>query len=166
MNKTIKLSVVALIIMMIISSCVTKNIAYKNNGEINFNAHYIRTNPIVPAVEYPSVIVISSKAELEQYYLERYDVSAYPYLDQSSELKDAIAGYVESYFQDKILVIVVLEESSGGIRHKVEKIENDGSIVISRLVPEMGTADMAEWNIIIELDNNSRLNEYNVELIN
>jgi hypothetical protein len=148
--------------MMIILSCVTNNDTKENSGEINFDAHYIRTNPMLPAEKYPSVIVVSSKAELEQYYIERYDVSAYPYLEQSSELKDTVAIYSESYFQDKILVIVVLEEGSGGIRHNIEKIEADGSIVISRIVPEMGTADMAEWNIIIELDRNVGLEEFTI----
>jgi hypothetical protein len=146
--------------MMIITSCVTSNVTKENNGEIIFNAYYIRTNPMVQAVKYPSVTVVSSKAELEQYYLERYDVSAYPYLEQSSELKDAVASYSEHYFQDKILVIVLLEEGSGGIRHNVEKIEADGTILISRIVPEMGTADMAEWNIILELDRNVNIDEF------
>jgi hypothetical protein len=148
-----------------ISACVTSNsskVSEEPSNEINFNAHYIRTNPMLRTEKYPSVMLISSKAELEQYYNERYDVSAYPYLEQSSELKNAVEGYSEQYFQEKFLLIVLLEESSGGIRHKVETIEENGNIVISRLLPEMGTSDMAEWNILIELDRTIELEEFTI----
>ncbi|MBP3579940.1 MAG: hypothetical protein J6K12_01695, partial [Clostridia bacterium] len=61
--------------------------------------------------------------------------------------------YDEEYFESQILLIVLLEEGSGSVRHKVERVANgaDGITVdITTIVPEIGTCDMAEWHILIE----------------
>jgi hypothetical protein len=53
------------------------------------------------------------------------------------------------------LIFVLLEEGSGSVRHEVRSIEltedQKISISIDRNVPEVGTDDMAQWHIILEL---------------
>jgi hypothetical protein len=78
---------------------------------------------------------------------------------------DAIDKYSNDYFTSKFLVIVRLVEPSGSIGHKVEKIDKNGDIVIQRLMPEMGTADMAAWSILIELHNNLKMDQYQAVLV-
>ena len=51
--------------------------------------------------------------------------------------------------------MVLLEEGSGSVRHNVDNVKygSDGKLYVSirRDVPEVGTADMAEWHILIEM---------------
>jgi len=97
--------------------------------------------------------------ELNAYYnenKERYDLERNDkvYSDTTIGFLDACDKYTAEYFEDQILVMVLLEEGSGSIRHNVDnvKIGSNGKlyISISRDVPEVGTDDMAEWHILIE----------------
>ena len=126
---------------------------------IDFVPQYIRTNGYHEDVEYPVVKIIRSVDELnayynankEKYYLER---RSDPASDSTIGFLDACDKYDEAYFEDQILVMVLLEEGSGSIRHNVDnvKLGSDGKLYISirRDVPEVGTDDMAEWHILIE----------------
>jgi hypothetical protein len=77
---------------------------------------------------------------------------------------NAIEKYSDDFFAGNYLVIVLLGEGSGSIRHKVERVDTNGDIVITRQLPEIGTADMAAWNIIIELNNDFKPEQYQVVL--
>ncbi len=57
-------------------------------------------------------------------------------------------------------MIVELWEPSGSIRHKVERIDENGNIIINRLMPEIGTTDIGQWSIIIELNNNFKFEKF------
>ncbi|MCL2817035.1 MAG: hypothetical protein FWD39_01435 [Clostridiales bacterium] len=107
------------------------------NGSAGFNVQYVRTDGWRAGAAYPAVTVVSSVAGLEEY----------------AGFIDADGKYTDEFFLDNFLVIVLLEEGSGSTRHRVESVGADGRIVISRLLPEAGTCDMAEWNIVIELKN-------------
>ncbi len=107
------------------------------------NVQYIRTHS-----DYgrdPIVSVISSKEELEEYYELHKDVNRNP------AFENVPGTYSDDFFADSFLAIIRLEEGSGSIRHKVEKISGNGDIAVSRLIPAIGTCDMATWHIIIEL---------------
>ena len=128
-----------------------------STNQVGWKAKYIRTDGYISGAVYPVVTVISSNDELKQYYekySEKYDFSSRSnaYLGTSIGFIDGIEHYSDTFFAESFLVLVLLEEGSGAIRHKVESVEENGDIVISRLLPEMGTADMAQWHIIIELD--------------
>ena len=123
----------------------------------DFQVRYIRTNGYIAGVKYPIVTVMSSRDDLERYYdtyKDKYDLS--------SGFKDAMTNYSGDFFANAFLVVVLMEEGSGSIRHKVESIDEAGNIIITRLVPDMGTDDMAEWNIIIELDKKYKAEQYQV----
>jgi len=141
-----------------------------NGREIDFKAQYIRTNGYVPDAVYPIITVISSREELEQYYEDYkdiYDLSAHPtvYIDTTIGFLDAIEKYPDKFFAKQFLLLILLEEGSGSIRHKLKRVEENGTIVIDRLRPEPQTCDMAEWHIFIELDNSFLPEQFHVEFI-
>ncbi len=90
-----------------------------------------------------------------------YRHSSYPtavqqttvYSDTTIGFLDACDKYDDSYFDKQVLVMVLLEEGSGSIKHKVNGVGTvDSKLIvdIDTIVPEAGTADMAEWHILIE----------------
>lgn len=107
----------------------------------------------------PAYTVISSMNELNQ-YTRNFNRGSH----WLTEYENAISKYSDSYFRDNFLLIVLLEENSGSNRHKVERVDKNGDIIIERLIPEIGTSDMATWSIIIELNNNLKLDKYNIIL--
>jgi len=129
-------------------------------AEHDFDVQYIRTDGYRAEVEYPSVKIIRSVDELNAYYeankdlyfLERVENPQY---HSSIGFLDACDKYDAEYFEDQILLMVLLEEGSGSIRHEVEKVTVEAGktvVEIKTIVPEVCTADMAEWHILIELE--------------
>ena len=127
-----------------------------------YDAQYIRTNSYHEGTPYPSVKVIHSVEELNTYYEANkglYDLERKEkvYSDTTIGFLDACDKYDAAYFEEQILILVLLEEGSGSIRHEVtgvETTETSGKqellIHIERKVPESGTDDMAEWHIFVE----------------
>jgi len=67
---------------------------------------------------------------------------------------DACAKYTEEYFSDNVLVIIPRMENSGAISHKITgAVYQDNTIcfTINREVPDILSADMMGWHIIVEL---------------
>lgn len=128
---------------------------------VDFGVQYVRTNGYHEDVDYPVVKIIRSVEELSQYYeanKDKYDLERKEtvYSDTTIGFLDACDKYDETYFEKQVLVIVLLEEGSGSIRHNVDNIKlgTDGKLYISirTISPEIGTADMAEWHILVEPD--------------
>ncbi len=122
---------------------------------------YIRTNGGSEGVTFPGVAVIRSVAELNGYYQknrEAFDLERREsvYSDSTIGFLDACDAYDEAYFQSKYLILVLLEEGSGSTRHEVTAVtaQPDGTLAVSirTIVPEVGTCDMAQWHILLELD--------------
>ena len=130
-----------------------------------FEAQYIRTNGYSEDRSYPYHVVIDSKDELEAYYeanKDLYDLERKEkvYSDTTIGFLDACDKYDNAYFERQNLVLIILEEGSGSIRHKITDVrrrrdENGASdgwdITINKIVPETGTDDMAEWHLILEV---------------
>ena len=138
---------------------------------IDFNAQYIRTDGYHEDVKYPVVKIIRSVRELSEYYeanKEGYSLGRNDnvYSDTTIGFLDACDKYDDAYFEDHILIMVLLEEGSGSIRHKVQSVHMNADghcyIYIDRIVPEAGTCDMAEWHILIELETEVDLEDINV----
>jgi hypothetical protein len=165
MKKTIILVLVGLLFLIGFAACTSVDASKKSDDPVNFAAQYIRTDEYRAADQYPVITIITSKDELENLYAEKYDMSEYPYLAANINLDNALKNYSDDYFKNNFLVMIVLEESSGGTRHKIETINSDGKIMINRLLPEMGTADMAKWSIIIELENDVSTRNFTAEIV-
>ncbi len=137
------------------------NTEVSDASPVKYDAQYIRTDGYHEGTEYPTVRIIRSVDELNTYYnankdkfdLERHDKV---YSDTTIGFLDACDKYDETYFENHILVMVLLEEGSGSNRHNVDgvKVSSDGKLYvdISSIVPESGTCDMAQWHILIELE--------------
>lgn len=99
--------------------------------EIPFKAERVRTGSYTQGVEFPYTRVYTSE---EQYKSDKYN---------------------KDFFKTKALIVVGLRETSGSVRHEVKQVtkeDNKINIKIDRIVPEIGTADMAEWEIYIEVN--------------
>ena len=128
--------------------------------DVQWAAQYIRTNGYSEGILYPSVRIIDSLQELKDYYntwhevldLERKDKV---YSDTTIGFLNACDQYDEAFFEKNYLIFILLEEGSGSVRHEVRSVQQTAdkkiSISIDRKVPEVGTSDMAEWHIILEL---------------
>lgn len=128
--------------------------------EVKWVAQYVRTNGYSEGVLYPSVRIIDSLQELKDYYNTWHEVFALEreekvYSDTTIGFLDACGQYDEAFFEKNYLIFVLLEEGSGSVRHEVRSVQQTAdkkiSISIDRKVPEVGTDDMAEWHIILEL---------------
>ena len=126
-----------------------------------FEAQYIRTDGGFDETETPYYVVIESGEALEAYYeankdifdLERKDVV---YSDTTIGFLDACDKYDEAYFARQNLLLIVLTEPSGSIRHRIadvrQKNESEDWIVsIETIEPEIGTDDMATWHLFLEV---------------
>ena len=111
----------------------------------------IRTNGYRAGEAYPRVTVLNDAEALAAYCAE-YE-SLYT-LSGNDAFQTAIQGFDEQWFRTHQLVVVVLEETSGSVSHTVTSISNspEPEIRISRNAPEIGTADMAQWHILIEAE--------------
>lgn len=124
-------------------------------GELEFKASYERSPHYNSSKEYPIITICKSKEDLKQHEakVKGLTVSKLCYVSENNDVN--LSKYNDEFFTKKALIVITLDESSGSIRHNVKKVVKDNNeitIVIERKVPELGTADMAEWNIYIELN--------------
>ena len=111
----------------------------------DFDVQYVRAGVKSGHIVYPAVKIIRSVEELNQYLQNE------TYMPQA--LMEACEKYDRTYFEEQLLIMLLLEEGSGSIRHEVERIGVDGEntvIEIKSIVPEACTCDMAYWHILIE----------------
>lgn len=130
-----------------------------------FEAQYIRTNGGSENTSYPYHVVINSREDLDAYYetnKELFDLERKEkvYSDTTIGFLDACDKYDDSYFERQNLVLIVLEEGSGSIRHEIKDVRNrwdengaslGWNITINRIVPEVVTDDMAQWHLFLEV---------------
>lgn len=130
-----------------------------------FDAQYIRTDGYSADCIYPYYVVIDSKEELMRYYeanksiydFERRDTV---YSDSTKGFLDACDKYDESYFDGNNLVLIVLQEGSGSIRHEIVDVrarrDKNGAqmgwdIEVKSSSPEIMTDDIAQWHLFLEV---------------
>ena len=120
---------------------------------LNFTAKYIRTEGMLPDRTFPYALLIDDRASLDR-YIE--DNKAFYGFDANNEFSAVAERYNGDWFKTHQLVIAVVEEGSGSIAHEVQWIYKDKTskcfVIIDRLVPEVGTADMAHWHILMEVE--------------
>ena len=162
MKKVFLIVLILLAILAVFGACESKKGISSNlslsSSQTDLDVQYIRVGSGF-GPRHPACTVISSINDLNQYTRNLNNYSFW-----ETEYTNAISKYSDSYFADNFLVIVLLEEPSGSNRHKVERLNPNGDIIIKQLIPEMGTADMATWSIIIELSNSFKLQQYRVVL--
>lgn len=65
-----------------------------------------------------------------------------------------LKSYDSRFFKDKSVLLLTLQAASGSIRHRVEDVTKDNglTVIIERIIPEVGTMDIAIWHAYVELD--------------
>lgn len=141
----------------------------------SFQAQYIRTDGYHDNIKYPVVKVIQSPEELQAYYEENrslYDLErrADYGTDYTPGFLDACDKYDAAYFENQFLLMVLIQEGSGSVTHEVTGMsqqEADGQLLVGirTISPEVGTADMALWHILIEPEAGIKVpNESQIEI--
>lgn len=111
----------------------------------DFDVQYIRAGIKSENYIYPAARIFRTEEELKTYLKTETHMS--------ENLLNACEKYDDEYFENRMLVAVLLEEGSGSIRHEVERIGVDSGdlwVEIKSIVPEVGTCDMAWWHVLIE----------------
>lgn len=112
----------------------------------------VRTDQILYVELNAEPLVIRSAEELAD-YLDRFDG-----IFQLEQLREACVDYDEEFFKSRDLILAVQEEGSGSIRHQIQGLRalDDGlwELTGRRVVPEVGTCDMAQWHIVVETQKN------------
>lgn len=97
----------------------------------------------------PSATVITNTDSLALYLNELQSPN-----DNGAEdlvFESVLETYSAEFFADRSLLLVLLEENSGSIAHEIKSVTGD-NVIIHRVVPEVGTCDMAAWLLVVELD--------------
>jgi len=97
----------------------------------------------------PSATVITAPDSLALYL----DEIRSPYDNGAEDIvfEGVLETYPAEFFADRSLLLVLLEENSGSIAHEILSVSPD-AVTIRRVVPEVGTCDMAGWLLVVELD--------------
>ena len=142
-----------------IDGCTVAPLPLSVFGYYRGGVQYVRTNGRAPDAEFPSSLIIRSKQELLDYYENNkayYNMDSS--WDESPAFRDAIKRYDDAYFAKHELLVVLMEEPSGDIRHKVNHMwdviiegERVYNISITSFTSMRGDSDMAQWHILIEL---------------
>ena len=119
----------------------------KEERQVPFEARYVRTNGYDADATHPQTTFICSRASLDAY------LTAAGATYDTTELVDLASFYDDAWFEEHMLLVVVLEERSGSIWHEVTAVHEfpGHSIDISRYEPPVLTMDMAQWHIVVEL---------------
>lgn len=117
---------------------------------LDFEAAYVKTTQPSTCDDYPAIHLITSVEELADFCASRYR----EYIAFEGVNEQAL-NYDEAYFENKSLIILMLEEGSGSVRHNVVNVDmyanNVVNIELERIVPEIGTCDMAYWYIFVDV---------------
>ena len=124
-----------------------------------FSAQYIRTDWYQEQTQFPGVQIIDNRDTLDQYYQEHLEFETWPRQDGelANPFEEACVKYDDAFFEQNYLLFLILAEGSGSVRHTVHSVEQTGSgqleISVESVLPGgIGTADMAYWHIILELE--------------
>jgi len=119
---------------------------------------------------YPLVVRISSARELRDYYernrnIYQFNQGYYSEDNMAESVFSESSGFDDVFFATRFLLFIIIEEGSGSVRHKVETLlPGNGTLPvnITRIIPDIGTADMAQWHIVLALD--KALSDKDVEI--
>ena len=75
--------------------------------------------------------------------------------EPSGRLREAADRYDAAWFGTHRLLLLRVTEPSGSNSHEVTGVRSDGetlTVDLTRILPEVGTCDMADWLLLIEVD--------------
>ena len=124
-----------------------------SSSDIGFRADIVRTelprNSREEKISFPVLTLISSPEELLS-YCEDFDKWGL-----NEEFMKRAEKYDESFFEERDILLCLLEEGSGSISHRVTGVKKTDEEFIDIYVetesPEAGTCDMAYHHIFVEV---------------
>ena len=107
------------------------------------------------SIQFLPLVVINDREDLDSFTDGTKEHFGYDrYL---KEYYGIIEKYDEEYFKENSLFITYVAEGSGSVSHYVPRIYRENGYVrvfVSKLVPEVGTMDMAGWFGFVEVEKN------------
>lgn len=158
MKRTLALLMLLTVCILSLSGCAENT---QSPVSYAFEAQYIRTNRC-DDTKIPTYALIHSRKELDAYYeankntfdLERKKTV---FADTTIGFLDACDKYDDAYFETHNLLLIVLEEPSGSIRHQITDVRpSEGgvgwTVTVKRIRPsKFQTDDMAAWHLFLEI---------------
>lgn len=129
--------------------------------EIPYLAKYVSTDGGKEGMEFPAVVLIYSVEQLEQYIEENrayfnLESTDSPIADAEPGFMDFCIFYDEAFFEKQYLVMVLVEESSDAMCHKVNHvgISGDGQLYVNLQTQksDLQFDGTSQWHILIELE--------------
>lgn len=119
------------------TSCSAKNykVAYLTDTNVN--------------VENEDITLITSQEELNEY------MNSSRFLEAEDNVVEKMGGYSSNFFDDKMLIVINLQESSSSSNITVEKIDfadSEAVITLKRKVPTIADDSIRVWSIFIEVN--------------
>lgn len=118
---------------------------------LDFEAFYIHTNQASPCDTYPAEHLIRTFDELLNFCNSRYQEQI-----TFEGINNYVYRYDESFFYENSLIVLMIEECSGSIRHNVVSVSmyhnNVVDVELERIVPEIDTDDLEFWYIIVQIN--------------
>ena len=101
-----------------------------------------------------SIRIISSRNELSRDYYEDYN--------QFQPVEGLYEKYSDDFFAENFLIIIFIHASNFNTKHTLERIDEDGNIVINRFIPYIRLPAERSSRFVIERSNSERLEEYRI----
>ncbi|MBQ4546871.1 MAG: hypothetical protein IJA17_06920 [Oscillospiraceae bacterium] len=136
------------------------------SGESDYLLWYHAENEKKTKSDRP-VIVIENMDELISLLMDTEGI--YFWGDMENSADKQLKKYGGEFFENNVLIISHIRASSGSVRYSVSGIDISGgkfTVRVSAEIPEVGTADIADWFIIIEQPKDSveGISEYEMRI--
>lgn len=108
---------------------------------------------LLSSVRHIPVVAIRSAEEFAAFLEEGEDYFYFDTAYENGSFADAAKAYDDAFFADSWLLLLYTRESSGSICHEIADVVISGealSVAITATSPEIGTADIADWFILLE----------------
>lgn len=100
-------------------------------------------------VETEDITLITSQEELNDY------MNSSRFLEAEKNVIEKMEGYSSDFFDDKMLIVINLQESTGSSKISVEKIDfanSEAVITLKRKVSNVSDDSIKIWSIFVEID--------------
>ncbi len=132
--------------------------------EVVFDAVYSRTDGYFEEKTYPYVTLLNTRAQLEQYTADHEGQFNFYGSASSDSFYNIVTAYDAAFFADYSIVMIMVKEESGSVRHQVEEIlceDGKTTITVSRILPDGdSTDDEAFWHLMVKLPKDSPVLEH------
>lgn len=134
---TILTCVIICLSIISFAACSAKNyeVAYLTDTNVN--------------VETEDITLITSQEQLNDY------MNSSRFLEAANNVVEKMESYSSDFFDDKMLIVINLQESTGSSKISVEKIDyvdSEAVVTLKRKAPDISDDSIKVWSIFIEVN--------------